>query len=304
MFSGAGHVHRTAPENFLLSLQSNSSYRQEPTVTTTVSLAEVIREPPTGRTRAVVLDFHDYAQTVFLKGRRAPWGEAMAYSNFLGQAQGVLKSDALILPLDRFYDDLLTNSPDLRVAMGAKSRTGYALRTLLGDSDATIRAVEFVTTFVKTQRSPVILQLCSPFRWLTETHALVGGEAELDGDNAENSAMYVADLLRGFAALPLAGILLDDRTPAGAASGLAVEFDAYSPVANVTENYGWSLAMRRAGGITLAGIGVVGAPISADYWSGDASVSPVLPAGDFLIGEIPSDAVPETVMSRIAGMSG
>lgn len=273
-------------------------------MTTAISLADVIRQPPTGRARAVIVDFHDYAQTVFLKSRPVPWGEAMAYSNFLGQAQGVLKSDALLLPLNRFYDDLLAGSPDLRTAMGAKSRTGYALRTLLGDADASSRAVEFVTTFVKTQRSPVLLQLPSPFRWLASTHALAGGEAELDGDNAENASMYVANLLRGFAALPLAGILLDDRMPAGTARGLAAEFDAYSPVANVTEHYGWTLAMRRDGGITMSGSNVVGEPIPADYWSGDPSASPALPPGDFLIGEIPADSVPETVMSRIAGMNG
>ena len=271
-------------------------------MTTAVSLAEVIRIPPTGRTRAVVLDFHDYAQAVFLKGRPAPWGEAMAYSNFLGQAQGVLKSDALILPLDRFYREIFLQNPDLRVAMGAKSRTGYALRTLLGDANATTRAVEFVSTFVKTQRSPVVLQVSSPFRWLADTHTLVGGEAELDGDNAENASMYVADLLRGFAALPLAGILLDDRTQPDVAPGLAVGFDAYSPVANVTEHYGWTLAMRGHDGITLAGSSARGEPIPADFWAGDAALSPGLPSGDFLIGEIPTGAVPETVMSRIAAM--
>ncbi len=273
-------------------------------MTTAVSLAEVIREPSTGRTRAVVLDFHDYAQTVFLKGRPAPWGEAMAYSNFLGQAQGVLKSDALILPLDRFYGEILLQSPDLRVAMGAKSRTGYALRALLADVNATTRAVDFVSTFVKTQRSPVVLQLSSPFRWLADTHAMVGGEPELDGDNAENASIYVADLLRGFAALPLAGILLDDRTQPETASRLTVGLDSYSPVANVTDHYGWTLAMRGHGGITLAGSSLVGEPIPAGFWAGDAAVSPGLPQGDFLIGEIPTEAVPETVMSRIAGMGG
>lgn len=270
-------------------------------MTAATSLADVIRQPPTGRDRAVVLDFHDYAQAVFLKGRPTPWGEAMAYSNFLGQAQGVLKSDALLLPLDRLYVDLLQASPDLRRAMGAKSRTGYALRTLLADPAVSTRVTEFATTFVKCQRSPVVIQLASPYRWLRSTHALVGAESEIDADNAENAAMYMADLIRGFAALPLAGILLDDRSPEGSPAGLEVGIDSYSPVANVTENYGWTLAMRRELSTTVAGQDDVGTSIAADFWRGE-EVQP-LPPGDFLVGEIPSDAVPETVMSRIAAIS-
>jgi hypothetical protein len=269
-------------------------------MTATMSLADVIRQPPTGRPRAVVLDFHDYAQRVFLKGRIVPWGEVMAYSNFLGQAQGVLKSDALLLPLDRFYAELLAGGSELRTAMAAKSRTGFALRTLLADADATKRVVELASTFVKTQRSPVVLQVASPLRWLSATDALVGRVAELDADDADTASMYVADLMRGFAALPLAGILLDDRMPVGSDPGIAVGLDSYSPIANVTEHYGWTLALRREDGVSVSAGSTVGVPILAGHWLGEASASPALPPGDFLMGEIPAGAVPETVMSRVS----
>jgi hypothetical protein len=237
---------------------------------------------------------------VFLKGRTVPWGEAIAYSNFLGQAQGVLKSDALLLPLDRFYAELLAGGSELRTAMAAKSRTGFALRTLLADADATKRLVEFASTFVKTQRSPVVLQVASPLRWLSATDTLVGRVAELDADDADNASMYVADLMRGFASLPLAGILLDDRMPVGSDPGIAVGLDSYSPIANVTEHYGWTLALRREDGVSVSAGNTVGVPILAGHWLGEASASPALPPGDFLMGEIPADAVPETVMSRVS----
>ena len=268
-------------------------------MTSTMSLADVIRQPPTGRPRAVVLDFHDYAQTVFLKGRIVPWGEAMAYSNFLGQAQGLLKSDALLLPLDRFYAELLAGSPELRAAMAAKSRTGFALRTLLADADATKRVVEFATTFVKTQRSPVVLQVASPFRWLSATDTLVGRVAELDADDADNASMYVADWLRSFAALGLAGVLLDDRTPVGGIESAVVGLESYSPIANVTEHYGWTLALRRGDGIEVHGAATAGGIIRSDFWlDGDQT----LPDGDFLLGEIPTAAVPEEVLTRILAL--
>ena len=53
----------------------------------TITLEEVITTPNSGRTRAVVLDFHDYAQSVILQGRDVPWHQPTAYSNFFGQAQ-------------------------------------------------------------------------------------------------------------------------------------------------------------------------------------------------------------------------
>jgi len=59
----------------------------------TITLEEAITTPKSGRTRAVVLDFHEYAQSVILQGRDVPWHQPTAYSNFFGQAQGLLKPD-------------------------------------------------------------------------------------------------------------------------------------------------------------------------------------------------------------------
>jgi len=271
------------------------------TTSLTTSLTNVIDQPPSGRTRAVLLDSHDYAQTVLLQGKPVPWQEPMAYSNFFGQAQALLKSDVVLLSLDRLYAHQLQTNVDLQTAMSAKSRTGYALRTLLADTALLSSVKEFATTFSKTQRAPIVLQIPSPMQWLARTHHFSGTTdvSGLDADNAENASMYVADWLRNFAALPLAGVLLDDRTLPGAPETTPVPLETYSPIANVTEHYQWTLALRTASGIDVHGASASGAIISPDFWLHDGVA---LPDGDFLLGEVPSGAVPEDVLTRIVAL--
>ncbi|TDW30856.1 hypothetical protein [Cryobacterium psychrophilum] len=268
----------------------------------TTSLTSVIDQPPSGRTRAVLLDSHDYAQAVLLQGRPVPWLEPMAYSNFFGQAQALVKSDVALLSLDRLYDHHLKGNLDLQSAMSAKSRTGYALRTLLADSALLSQVTEFATTFSKTQRAPIVLQIPSPMQWLARTHHFSGTTdvSGLDADNGENASMYVADWLRSFAALPLAGVLLDDRTLPGAPDTTLVPLETYSPIANVTEHYQWTLALRTSCGIDVHGASASGAIIRPGFWLDNDQV---LPDGDFLLGEIPSGAVPEEVLTRILALT-
>lgn len=268
----------------------------------TTSLTSVIDQPPTGRARAVLIDSHDYAQAVLLQGKPVPWGEPMAYSNFFGQAQALLRSDIALLSLDRLYAHHLEANHELQTAMGAKSRTGYALRTLLADPDLLAAVTEFATTFAKTQRAPIVLQIPSPMQWLVRTHHFSGAAdvSGLDADNGENASMYVADWLRTFAALNLAGVLLDDRTLPGAPDTTPVSLDTYSPVANVTEHYKWTLALRTDSVIDVHGAAASGAIIGPDFWLEEGRS---LPDGDFLLGEIPRGAVPEEVLTRILALT-
>ena len=265
----------------------------------TLSLHELLAEPPSGRSRAVVLDSHDYAQSVFLRGRPVPWQEPMAYANFFGQVQGVLKSDLALLSLDRFYAHRVASDPALQTAMGAKSRTGYALRTLLGDAETTAFVIELATVLSQTQRVPVVLQIPSPMQWLARTHPFSGSAdvSELDADTAENASMYVADWLRGFAVLPLIAVLLDDREPPLGTE--PIPLSTYSPIANVTDHYQWALGQRHDDRVQLHGSVLRGAVIGTDFWSNDSDTD-TLPIGDFLVGEVPCPAVPERVLSRIS----
>jgi len=265
----------------------------------TIDLAGIIATPPSGRPRAVLLDGDDYAQSVLLQGRALPIGEPMAYANFFGQVQDLLQPDAAMLSLGPVYAGLLEDR--LQTAMGARSRTGFALRTMLGDVDVTARAVELVTLVVRTQRRPVVLQIPSPRQWLTRTHPYSGDleAGALGADDAENASMYVADWLRNFASLPLAGVLLDDRDAAPTAAQPAVPLEVYSPVANTADHYRWTLAMRHFDRVELRGSAYTGAVIPPDFWR---QQDVALGTADFLLGAIPADAVPEVVLGRVRAL--
>lgn len=268
------------------------------TTSTATTFANVVASPPSGRPKAVVFDHHEYAASVILRGRPVPWDNATSYAAFFAQAQGLLRPDVALLDLTRLYGHLTAGNSGLETAMAARSRTGFALRTLLADEDLNRAVLDFLTVFTKTARQPVVLRFPSPMAWLIGTHHFSGADdtTDLDADNAENASMYVSDWLRAFAGLPIAGLLLENRTPAGAARGVQVPLEAYTPIANLAGNYRWTLGQLDDDQARLHGDAAVGAYIPAEFWL-ESGVE--LPAGDFYLGEIPSAASPEGVLARL-----
>jgi hypothetical protein len=134
--------------------------------------------------------------------------------------------------------------------------------------------------------------------WLARTHGLSGAGtvADLDVDNAENAAMYVADWLRRQSMLPVSMLLLDERWPATGELPV-VDGSAYTPVSNVTDHYRWTLARRTHDRVDILGSTVTATVVPQDYWLSDATAAP---SGGFRFAEIPADAVPETVLSQLA----
>ena len=140
----------------------------------TTTLAEVITQPQSGRTRAVVLDFHEYAQSVILQGRDVPWQQPTAYSNFFGQAQGLLKPDVAMLDLGTLYANAVATNDGLRASMSARSRTGFALKTLLANETTAAMTLELATVVSPPSSAPLVLQLPSPMLCLAIPHELSG----------------------------------------------------------------------------------------------------------------------------------
>jgi hypothetical protein len=176
-----------------------------------MNFASVISAPPSGRDTAVIIDHQQYAHAVILRGQPIPWADPIAYSRFLGQAQGLLKPDTTLLDLGAVYDFLLVSDPQLRAAISARRRTGYGLRALLADEKAAEVALELAMVVVQTSPAPLVLQIPSPMLWLARTHELSGSGwvADLDADDAEKAAMYIADWLRRMSVLPASMLLLD-----------------------------------------------------------------------------------------------
>jgi hypothetical protein len=266
-----------------------------------IDFTAVVASPPSGRDTALVLDHLAYAQRVLLRGNPVPWDDVTGFANLLGQAEGLLRADVRVLDVGALYDALIAGDAALVSAMTARSRVGFALRTLLADENTAQRAVRFTEVVAQTSRLPLVLQVPSPTLWAARTHVLVGGTPdEVTADHGENLAVYVADWLRRFSVVPVALLMLDDRR--AATPGLpAVELAAYSPVLNAADHYRWPVGLRTDEGLELAGTQARGVAVPPEYW---LETEVAVPAGDFWIAELPADAEPEAVLARLAGLDG
>ena len=272
--------------------------------------------PPSGRSKAVWFDSLAYCRAKLLSGRPVPWAAPGELAAFTAKAQGMFHSDALLVDLADLFAWRASTDSELRAAMGARTRPGYALRTLLADEQARAAAVDAIrTTGAEGRTPPVIVCIPSPARWLTISAAQAGHEAEPpDADRADTAAMYIADFLRTFATTPVAGVLLHEG--ATEAAGL-IGADAYRPVFNVTDHYGWSAlicteAARAWPSGAVAGVaawigsappvqppGPWGLHAGDDFWGGGEARTDA----DFVLAVVPAQADPEVVMTRVRALS-
>ncbi|NBM14444.1 hypothetical protein [Streptomyces sp. GC420] len=266
-----------------------------------MDFTSIVSAPPSGRRTALVIDHYRYTQAVILQGRPVPWDDPTAHAQYARQAQGLLTPDTTLLNLGALYDHALAADDRLRSSLSARRRTGYALKTLLADDRLAARAAELASAVSQTTGAPLTVQIPSPIRWLARAHTLsgAGSVTDLNADHGETAAMYVADWLRRLSALSVAMLLLDDRWT-GTQQLPRVEDSAYKPVSNATEHYRWTLGRRTHDGVAVLDSALRGTLVPHSYWRTDAAD---VPTGDFLLADIPADAVPETVLSQLARLA-
>ncbi len=272
--------------------------------------------PPTGRSRPAWFDSLAYCRAKLLGGAPVPWtspGDLMAFTS---KAQGMFASDALLVDVADLCASRVGADPELRAAMGVRSRAGYALRALLADDTVRAAAVDAVGAISGGgDGTPVVLSIPSPARWLTISTGQAGQPAEpQDADRADTAAMYIADFLRVFGTAGVDGLLLDEG-PVDAVE--LVPADAYRPVLNVAEHYGWPTLMCTPAAAAwpngaVAGIaGWIGTtpPQAAgttwgwygggDFWAGADAPSDAR----LVFAVVPGQADPESVMARVRALA-
>jgi len=288
-------------------------------------LLAALDAPPSGRVQATWFDSLAYCQAKLRSGALVPWDSPGEVTAFFGKAQGMFRSDALLVDLGDLLAWRVAGDDSLRAAMAARSRPGYALRALLGDEQARAVAAEAVTAIAASAgRVPVVLSVPSPARWL----AVAGAQADAgadpeagapDPDRAETAAMYTADFLRAFAGRGVDGLLLDEGPVAG---GNLIHPEAYRPVLNVADHYGWPALIGTPdapawpfGEVTGVAAwlgsdsrtretpqaeraGRWGIVASAGFWNG---ADPPAAAG-LVLAAVPADADPDTVMQRVRAL--
>ncbi|TVT51595.1 hypothetical protein FNH05_14565 [Amycolatopsis rhizosphaerae] len=262
------------------------------------SLQSLVAATPSGRARPLLVDSDAYAVTVLRQGAPVPWTDLAALAGHAAQVHALLDPDALWVDIEALYGAHLGAEPDLLAAMGARSRTGYALRTLLGAESGVDSVLTTVRTLAEATRRQVVLDVPSPARWLARAHALAGTPlAEVGEDHADSASMYLAEWLGRLGTLPVALVLLDARAAEGDARVVDREaLSAYSSLANVAGHFEWTLALRAGDGVE-APRGEPGiALVPEEHWLGHAD----LPEADVLLASIPPSASPERVLEQHA----
>jgi hypothetical protein len=282
------------------------------------ALASSLDAPPSGRRAPVWFDCTAYCREKLLDGRPVPWTSPGELSAFFGKAQGMFHSDALLVDIADLFAARVAQDPSLPAAMAARTRPGFALRTLLADEGAREVATGAMTAVGAGDIvTPVVLSMPSPARWL----ALAARQADTPADappearHVDAAAMYVADFLRSFAGVRVDGIMLDE----GAATQAAlVDFEGYRPVLNVAGHYEWPVWIRTdaapcwpQGSIDgVAGWFGERAPDDAGGpWGivlavepGSAEPLPATAGGGAVLAVVGADADPDAMMGWVRGL--
>lgn len=253
------------------------------------------------------LDALDYGERTVRNGRGLPWLQVSEFVDLQNKLDRLVGSDVVALPLGRLAQAYVESSDDVRQAMGARSRLGYALRVLLAEADFADTATKLLSALESTfgARRTLAVTVPSPAAWTGWANAIANGAAEapeVAPEVAEDSAVRVADFLRGFSANRLGAVLVVDTAPSQPANGDAA---ACEPIANVAHYYGASFGIETDApcadaqfvDFTIGDSATAGVRIPGAFWAGGPA--PVPPAGGFLYGHIPPESEPEQVLARI-----
>jgi hypothetical protein len=272
--------------------------------------------PPSGRARPIWFDAAAYGRAKLLGGGEVPWRAPAELSAFFAKLQAMFGSDEIGVDVADVFAQRAAADEHLRAAMAARSRPGYALRTLLGDEQARGDATEAVRALAATSAAiPLILPVPAPGRWLAAAAEQAGsGRGPAGAEQAETAAMYAADVLRTFGGAPVDGLMLDEgQAPADA----LIHPEAYRSVLNVADHYGWPVLIRADaaeawphGYVPGVAVWIGSAPASeppgrwgvvtgAGFWAG---ADPPADA-DLVLTAVPAQADPEAVMNRVRAVT-
>jgi hypothetical protein len=254
------------------------------------------------------IDGADYCARLF--AMPPPWLDVTAGVAWQRKAQDLLRADVLELDAVRIVTAACAVRADLRTAMAAKSRAGYALKTLLADAPLRGLLTEWTTALRSALPSlPLCLRLPSP-------HAAVGWAWQLahgsapdeapDEDLVDSASLFLADFLRAFASAGLDALLLDEgEGPMPDSALLAL----YQSVLNVAGGYRWAVGIACPPGATAAelppglGFAVADAALALPtvvrvpdaFWNGGEAGS----AASLRAVRVPQQAQPEQVLQQL-----
>lgn len=273
-----------------------------------MSLSMIDRCRPTaGQAPQLMLDAWHYAARLLDRGT-PPWTDSTAMVSLGRRLAGLLRPEVLSLPLLAWFEARVAADARLLALMRQRSRTAYAMKTALADEALRRDLADLVGALCGAMPAVALVPtLAAPARWLQAAYTAAHGHAadDIDDDVCEQAEVFLADLLRVLAPLPIAGLLLNEPLARADEAWAAV----HTPVFNAAVHYRWPLgaAVEAIDGTLPAPLSWrVGAPAAAGtpaaltlpptFWQADG----VLPAAAGLYaGHLPEDAQPETVLAQL-----
>lgn len=258
------------------------------------------------------IDADAYAEHLLANGS-APWTDATGLIAWHRKVMSLLNGDVAALSVGRIAEAWIEHDAGTREAMALKRRTGAPLRALLAGDALRGHLLDVVGGIGHgVAGRPLALVVPSPRSWLLHVHTVAHGETpEIDEDDVESAAVYMADFLRIFAEAGVDAVLLDPGHDAIGAQAPTVETCA--PVLNLAERYGWDVGARLPGTdpapamahgwpFVVAGHDMTPTPTGlvagAAHWDDGAALQ--APTGGFVFCTVPARMRPETVMANLA----
>ncbi|MGV9713965.1 hypothetical protein ACWDTI_25275 [Gordonia sp. NPDC003424] len=262
-----------------------------------MTFSTLIGAPPSGRGRPLLIEDTDYSAAVIRQGAPIPWTDLAALAGHYGQVQSLLGSDAAWVDVQRWQQAHLDAQPAVIGDMGARSRTGYPLRTLLGHQGLLDTFRKTLTTIADATRRGIVLHIPSPAAWVAWAHEVAGNQLDdVDFDAADSASMYVAEWLGQLGPLPIEIVVLDTRP---APPECAEVLGDYTSVLNVVEHLGWSVAMRGDDRIdTTEDVHAV--VVDSEFWTEDIETEDIeTDLGAVAFTTIPPASSPEAVLDKL-----
>ncbi|RLA45709.1 MAG: hypothetical protein DRR04_07795 [Gammaproteobacteria bacterium] len=256
------------------------------------------------------LAFEDYAREVFANNHPAWHSEPMRYAAGLADANKVLGSQVVAFDFGAVF---ATHS-----GLAADSEGVDRITALLNDTTLNAFCGDAIAAMAHqlSDKVDVVLQLPSPSALLV----MLGEDVDnIDFDLLDDAVTVLADLLRDFAQLPVAGLVLafsDNGVDAGD------ESEACEVLQGLAAHYDWVFALRLesddltevlcelAADIRLiptleiaqlsARENLTGGGLNTAFWSGDAlsSISRAC-----LYGDVPANLDPRLIIERVASLA-
>lgn len=248
-----------------------------------------------------------------LAGGAPPLLDSAEYIAWHRKAASLLKPGVAAFAVAPVVAAWIGHDAATREAMQAKRRTVAPLKNLLAGEGlrAHLQAI-LLGLRASYPGQPLALVVPSPHLWLLQAYQAAFDEVPDYGDDEiDNAAMYLADFLRSFGESGIDLVLLDETAATEPASDAALEL--YQAALNVAGHFRWGagvhLPQATQADLACSGLDFVIAPkvmpaphvglaLSTAFWEG--AEAPALPANGFRYVEVPADATPEQVLTRLA----